>query len=248
LKIESYVSVGREAFMKESHVIVEAPSRLHLGLIDMNGSLGRVDGGIGIALAQPCTLIEACEGTELTIRGGDERSRDRVKRVAATVMSYLGMSRGAEITIHNSIQDHVGLGSGTSLALSVATALTKLAGRTMDVTTLAQIVGRGGTSGIGTGAFEFGGFLIDGGHSFGEGGVKTDFRPSAASGGIYPARIITRVTFPEDWRILLAVPNLPRGASGREEVEIFRSHCPIDIAEVRDDILDNIAQFIDAPS
>ncbi len=89
------------------------------------------------------------------------------------------------------------------------------------------------TSGIGTAAFEHGGFIIDGGHTFGKNGEKTDFRPSAASRGVRPPPIIARYDFPKDWKILLAIPKLPSGASGVQETDIFRTHCPIPVEEVR---------------
>ena len=31
-------------------MIIKSPSRLHLTLIDMNGSYGRIDGGIGLTI------------------------------------------------------------------------------------------------------------------------------------------------------------------------------------------------------
>ena len=40
-------------------VFVEAPSRLHMGLIDLRGDFGRRFGGIGAALEAPSLLIEA---------------------------------------------------------------------------------------------------------------------------------------------------------------------------------------------
>ncbi|MFA5255022.1 MAG: chorismate pyruvate-lyase family protein, partial [Methanoregula sp.] len=46
-------------FLEERRVIVRTPSRIHLTLLDMNGGLGRVDGGVGIALDEPAILIEA---------------------------------------------------------------------------------------------------------------------------------------------------------------------------------------------
>ena len=98
---------------------------------------------------------------------------------------------------------------------------------------LALLVGRGGTSGIGTAAFEFGGFIIDGGHGFGKNGEKTEFRPSAASRGVRPPPVIVRHDFPSDWKILLAVPNLPAGASGIKETDIFRTCCPVPVEDVR---------------
>jgi beta-ribofuranosylaminobenzene 5'-phosphate synthase len=37
---------------------------------------------------------------------------------------------------------------------------------------IARVITRGGTSGMGTAAFEAGGFLVDGGHGFGPGRLK----------------------------------------------------------------------------
>lgn len=221
-------------FTEHRRVIVEAPSRLHLTLIDMNGSRGRVDGGVGITLASPVTLLEAQVHDEIQVKGGDEASRERVRRVAEAVLKSLGYPLGAAITLHRTIPGHTGLGSGTSLSLATAAALYRLAGRDEAVTTLARITGRGGTSGIGTAAFEHGGFLIDGGHSFGADGVKREFRPSAASRGIDPAPLTVRHPFPVDWKILLATPRIPAGASGGAEVDIFRTSCPIPLPEVQE--------------
>jgi beta-ribofuranosylaminobenzene 5'-phosphate synthase len=39
--------------------------------------------------------------------------------------------------------------------------------------------------------------------------------------------------FPGDWRILLATPSLPEGASGSREAEIFKNCCPVPLDEVR---------------
>ena len=36
---------------------IKSPSRLHLGLIDMNGSYGRLDGGIGLTIKDPNLLL-----------------------------------------------------------------------------------------------------------------------------------------------------------------------------------------------
>ena len=38
-------------------VTVSSPSRLHFTLIDLNGELGRVDAGIGVALNEPSLKI-----------------------------------------------------------------------------------------------------------------------------------------------------------------------------------------------
>jgi beta-ribofuranosylaminobenzene 5'-phosphate synthase len=222
------------SFTGEQRIIIEAPSRLHLGLIDLNGALGRVDGGIGIALDHPRTVIEACRKGNLTVLGGDEESNARARRAAEAVISRFGLRGAAQIVIHTAPPGHVGLGSGTALSLAVARGICELHGLSAKAGELAKIVGRGGTSGIGTAAFESGGFILDGGHAYGTQGGKTDFRPSSASAGINPAPVIARHPFPEDWQIHIIVPSLDRLVSGGLEEEIFRESCPVPIGEVRE--------------
>jgi beta-ribofuranosylaminobenzene 5'-phosphate synthase len=231
ISIQEFLPASR--FTTDRRVVVEAPARLHLSLIDLNGSIGRVDGGIGITLAHPVTLLEACWADTLQVWGGDKAAQDRVRGVAATLLPDLGRN-GVTITLHRTIPPHTGLGSGTSLSLATAAALYQLAGRREDPRTLAVLAGRGGTSGIGTAAFEAGGFLIDGGHRFGEGKEKSTFLPSAASAGIAPPPITVRHPFPEDWKILLVLPAGFPGASGGEERDIFQTACPVPLREVQE--------------
>lgn len=220
-------------FLDTRRVIVQTPSRVHVTLIDLNGGLGRVDGGIGITLDEPAVLLEVELSPVLSVSGGDAALQERVGQIAVDVLRKLGAGGSVAITVRSHYKAHVGLGSGSQLALAVARAIDELHGRHLPVTELAKIVGRGGTSGIGTAAFEYGGFIVDGGHTFGQGGEKTDFRPSAASRGVSPPPIIARHDFPSDWRILLAIPDVLAGASGNIETGIFRTHCPVPLDEVR---------------
>jgi beta-ribofuranosylaminobenzene 5'-phosphate synthase len=222
------------AFLDERRVIVETPSRIHLGLLDMHGGIGRVDGGIGISLAEPGILLEVNQSRETVAHGGDEQARVTAERVAARVLAGLRVQGGVEITLRRVYPSHVGLGSGSQIALAVARGICEILGRSHPVAELARMAGRGGTSGIGTAAFEHGGFIIDGGHAFGPAVEKTDFRPSSASDGVRPAPVIARHDFPPDWRIVLATPGLPAGASGAREADIFRRACPVPLAEVRE--------------
>jgi len=221
-------------FLDERRVIIGAPSRIHLGLIDMNGASGRVDGGVGIAIEEPGTLLEAHASENLEVRGGDPGTQDMVKGIAENVLAAIHAGSRVRITLRSLCPRHVGLGSGTQLALATARAVCELYGKDIPTRELACITGRGGTSGIGTTAFGEGGFIIDGGHLFGSPGGKDAFRPSGASRGIPPAPVLARYEFPEDWKILLAIPNLPPGANGSHEADIFRSCCPVPLGEVRE--------------
>lgn len=221
-------------FLEEKSILVEAPSRLHLGLIDMHGALGRVDGGIGITLQDPHTLLEVKSHATVEVHGTDPGSVGVVRDVATRLLHQLGIKRGVDITIRSSYARHIGLGSGTSLALSTAYALCRLYDKNITIRDLSRTVGRGGTSGIGTAAFESGGFIIDGGHSFGKTGEKITFCPSSASSGVQPGPVTVRQQFPENWNICIAIPFVPPGANGSQEQDIFTKYCPVPLHEVRE--------------
>jgi beta-ribofuranosylaminobenzene 5'-phosphate synthase len=134
---------------------------------------------------------------------------------------------GVAIEVVDEFPAHVGLGSGTQVALAVGTAISELYDLRLTPTVIAQLTGRGGTSGIGVAAFERGGFIIDGGHK-----GKTAFLPSSASGEYAPAPMIVGHDFP-DWTIILAIPNL-HGASDRREISIFKQNCPLPLIEIQE--------------
>ncbi|MDP3565148.1 MAG: beta-ribofuranosylaminobenzene 5'-phosphate synthase [Methanoregula sp.] len=220
-------------FLDERRIIVNTPSRIHVSLIDMHGGTGRVDGGIGITLDEPGILLEAQQSPEIRVTGCDPATQERLSGIASQVLSQIHAGAGVSITVRSLYPAHTGLGSGSQLALATARGICELYGKNIPVAELARLAGRGGTSGIGTAAFEHGGFIIDGGHRFGTGEDKTDFRPSSASRGVCPPPVIARHDFPVDWQILLATPDLPAGASGAAETDIFRQHCPVPLNEVQ---------------
>jgi beta-ribofuranosylaminobenzene 5'-phosphate synthase len=220
-------------FLDEHRVIVETPSRIHVTLIDMHGGSGRVDGGVGFTLDGPSMLLEVKRNPTLEIHGCDDTTGARIKKIALKVLGGITTGEGVSIRIRKMYPSHIGLGSGSQLSLAIARALCDLFGRTMSNETLAKVVGRGGTSGIGTVAFDKGGFIIDGGHRFGPGNEKHEFMPSSASQDVRPPPVIAHHDMPQDWRILLAIPDVPAGASGSNESDIFRHYCPVPLDEVR---------------
>ncbi len=203
---------------------VVSPSRLHLTLIDLNAELGRVDGGVGITLEYPSMELWADKADNIEILG-DSLLYEKMRKAAD---SLLPAGKGIKLHINDSIPDHVGLGSGTQAALSAGAALNKIYGLGKSIRELAVAVGRGGTSGIGVAAFEYGGIILDGGHKFKD---KLNFSPSAAS-NVPPGPVLFRENFP-DWPIVLAIPNT-KGVHGAEEVDIFKKYCPIPLAEVQE--------------
>lgn len=134
---------------------VVSPSRLHLTLIDLNAEIGRVDGGgVGITLESPSLEISASEADTVEVVGSSLLAGRMLKAAKAVIPEGKG---GIKIHIKRDLPDHVGLGSGTQAALSVAAAINEIYGLGKSVRELAVAVGRGGTSGIGVAAFEYGG-------------------------------------------------------------------------------------------
>ncbi|MGD9911066.1 beta-ribofuranosylaminobenzene 5'-phosphate synthase, partial [Methanothrix sp.] len=217
-------------FQDTRRVIIETPARIHMTLTVLCGEAGRVDGGVGIALDKPNIVVEGEIDRDLSVEGEQsERALEAAKRVA----ERFGLG-GARISVRSCYRTHVGLGSGTQLAVAVGKALCELYGEKASIREIASAVSRGGTSGIGVAAFEMGGFIVDGGHTFGPGREKSDFRPSSASSGVRPPPVIARHDFPESWRIVLAVPNIEKGAYGQREIDIFREYCPVPLSEVQE--------------
>lgn len=201
---------------------IKTPSRIHITLIDLNGTIGRVDGGVGITLEEPYIEIEA-EKSDTVIVTGDPNLKERMQSACETVCPGKGIS----INIKKSYWNHIGLGSGTQAALVAGMAMSKLYNLNITPRDVAVKVGRGGTSGIGIAAFEKGGFILDGGHKM---GVKKAFLPSSFSKGMPPAPLLADYEFPP-WDIVLAIPPL-KGAHDIYEKDMFAKLCPIPLCEV----------------
>ncbi len=226
-----------------SSVTVTSPSRLHFALIDLNGELGRVDGGIGVALNEPCLKIEvSAVDKEVDEKDNPEKVIPVLERIRGRIKPEL--KGNYRVRILKPLPSHVGLGSQTQVSLSVAKAICMLEDRSYGVAELAKLVGRGGTSGIGTAAFDKGGFILDGGHVFRKSEaerekeeerekIKTSFLPSSAS-KVSPPPILFQHALPEDWFFVVAIPEVKRGAHGTEEIEIFKRYCPIKREEVEE--------------
>lgn len=184
-------------------IFVEAPARLHFGVLDLRGKLGRCFGGLGAAIPSPSLLLEAARADGVTADGPDA---DRAVSFANRWFTYQGLSGGAHFRIHRSIPSHSGLGSGTQLGLAVARALGELYGVSADPTELARSTGRGQRSAIGTWTFALGGFIVEGGRKPGSETV---------------APLLARFPIPATWRCVVAVPAGGRGLSGEAEARAF---------------------------
>jgi beta-RFAP synthase len=184
-------------------VRVEAPARLHLGMLDASGAGARRFGGLGVAVSRPAVVVEASESGEFTVEGPDAQ---RALAVAQRCRDALGDVPGARVRVLEAIPAHMGLGSGTKLALAVTAALAALAGASPDPPTMAHIAGRSARSAVGLWTFALGGLVVEGGRR---------------RGLEEPAPLLVRQAMPDAWRCVLAVPAAQAGLSGNAEEAAF---------------------------
>ncbi|MUM64015.1 beta-ribofuranosylaminobenzene 5'-phosphate synthase [Acidianus infernus] len=169
-------------------------SRIHITLFDLEGKYGRLDGGMGVALKYPRIVIKTGECEEINIDGVPKE----------------------KFCIEEDYPAHVGLGHTTQYLLSITRyAFEKNFQRKTSVE-LAKLIKRGSTSGIGVYAFEYGGFIVDGGHSL---KVKKEALPSDFSTAP-PPPLLLRVDFP--WYIYVNIPE-GRRIFGKEELTAFKN-------------------------
>ena len=186
-----------------ARVFVEAPARLHFGVLDLGGSLGRCFGGLGAAIPSPSVLLEAALADRVSAVGPDA---PRAVEFARRFLEVQTLAGGVHLRVHRAIPSHSGLGSGTQLGLAVARAIAELHGLMLDPVELAQSTGRGRRSAIGTWTFSLGGFIVEGGR-----------RPETER----VAPLIARLPLPTSWRCVVAVPSGGRGLSGEAEARAF---------------------------
>ena len=182
-------------------ISVTAPSRLHFGLFGLRREGGRMYGGVGAMIDQPALKLRVLPATAFACDGL------LANRVEAFVRRWAAFHRLRElplcrIEVGESSPNHVGLGVGTQLGLSVAAGLNAFCGLpTAGPQELAQSVSRGERSAIGTYGFVMGGLIVERGKLPGESISPLD----------------CRLDLPADWRFVLIRPTGWQGLSGEQE-------------------------------
>ena len=192
-----------------TRVTIAANARLHLGFLDLNGGLGRKFGSIGLCLDQPGTVLSLKKSRDGGNRA-DGIEPERALRHLEAMTKALGLRGGFHLDIAKTIPAHIGLGSGTQLALAIGAAVRKLSGLPLDTRADALLLQRGARSGIGAALFEHGGLVVDGGQG--------------AQAGVPP--VLARVAYPENWRIILIHDKALQGLHGANEPAAFAALPP----------------------
>lgn len=179
-----------------------------MGFVDLNGRHGRHFGSLGLGIEEISVDVRACAAKSVTAEGpAAERAVDYARRL----LTEYRIDAGVHLEITATIPEHAGLGSGTQLALAVGAAVARLYGHEVRIPELAALLDRGTRSGIGIGSFMQGGFIVDAGR-----GVDTEVPP-----------IVSRLDFPDAWRLVLILDPDCRGMSGAPEKAAFDALAPM---------------------
>ncbi len=200
---------------------VEAPARLHMGFIDLDGTLGRRFGSIGLAIDRPATRIALSPRTAAHADAGDVCTLDhrvtgletaRASRALRRYAQRFAVATPLDLDICEMIPAHAGLGSGTQLAMAIGTAVARIAGMgPAPASVIGEMLARGARSAIGMAAFAHGGFLVDGGRGAAD----------------HSAPIVSRLPFPDAWRVLLVIDRQAEGVHGEKETAAFANLPPM---------------------
>ncbi|MEM1634676.1 MAG: GHMP kinase [Thermosphaera sp.] len=193
-------------------IIISAPARLHLGMINPFNRHLRLYTSVGLAIDHPRTTVVVRRNRELSING--PRSFEIRERIYPLVKKY-SLQEGA-VEVMESIPKHVGLGSTTQLLLSVAKGLLIANEVEFDIEEVSSMLRVGEISGVGKYAFQYGGFIVDS-------GVKNKSFP----------KLYMRLDFPEEWGFIVVVPN-GVGLTDDEEKRVFSQAFPVPVSLIHE--------------
>lgn len=209
-------------------VRVETAGRLHFGFGNLSLAHDRLYGALGVALDEPALVVDAETADDLVCSHAGARA---YARKACDVFDV----PGAHVEVVSDLPNHVGLGSGTQLALAVLVAVARAYDTAPAARDHAPDLGRGGRSGIGVAAFEKGGFVLDAGHP------ATLFTSEAPPVGAWTVpEVAAHHHIPDDWRFLLVVPDADPGENGEAEDAAMRRV----VTEADPDLADRVAGIV----
>ena len=166
-------------------LLIRAPSRLHLGFIPSKEGLGSA----AVAISEPSLVLRMRKSDDIHVRGAYS---DEFFRLARSFIENFSPNKGIDILVESAIKRHIGLGSGTRMALSVGMGIDRIYGLNLSPYDIADFFGRGRNSKAGLETLLHGGIaVIDG-----KGEILNP---------------------PDDWRFVVAIPDISHRYFGDKE-------------------------------
>jgi beta-RFAP synthase len=200
---------------------IRTGSRLHFGLFGLSGG-PRQFGGVGLMIDEPGIHLCATPAREWSAEGPLSARVLEFARRFSLALAGIGGRPAHLLTPHHFLigraaPEHAGLGTGTQLGLATVRLLAESCRLRYGTERLALCAERGLRSALGVHGFDHGGFLVEAG--------KHPVVP------ISP--LVARLPFPDDWRVVVAVPPQTAGLHGAPEIDAFArlAERPTDLAQ-----------------
>ena len=186
---------------KKNTIQIIAPARLHFGFLEINSNYHNNSfGGIGLSIDKFYTKIKVTKNIKINIKG---KRLDKASLLLNTFCKKQKIKPKFLLNVKKSTPQHIGLGSGTQLALSIGKAISELSNLNLEIEKIGKILNRNRRSNIGLLNFKEGGFLID---------LKIKNKSFTN---------INKILFPEEWKIIL-IKDSKQGLHGKKEIEAFK--------------------------
>ena len=187
--------------LKKNIIQIISPARLHFGFLEINSNQGdNLLGGIGLSIDKFHTKISMKRNVKIKVKG---KSLNKASLFLNTFCRKIKLKPNFFLNIEKMSPQHIGLGSGTQLALSIGKAISDLNNLNLKIEKIGKILNRNYRSNVGLINFKYGGFLIDL-------KIKNKFFTN-----------IDKVFFPEDWKIIL-IKDSKQGLHGKNEIDAFK--------------------------
>ena len=183
-----------------------SPARIHLGFLELDQTLPRFFGSVGLTVSNFCFEVQISKSKNLNIVTEHKNLKKKTLEIFLKFKKKYNVNF-CKINIKKIIPSHVGLGSGTQFSLTIGYLISKLNNLNISIDEIALFLNRGNRSGIGVQSFKQGGFTIDIGKKKGTNNL--------------PLKLMN-IKWPQDWKIILLFDLKGENIFGENEVNKFK--------------------------
>ncbi|MGB8219088.1 MAG: GHMP kinase [Methanoregula sp.] len=196
---------------KKGKVVVKAPARIHLSVLDMNRFAPDHAGGGGIGFAIQCYCTAEVECTQQGLLIDYNRSAI-IENFVAVFNKAVGYTGGFKIKATDHQRKHVGLGSTSTVMIAVATAMNEAVGSPLTNAELRRLIGHNYVEETAEGTIAF--------------GFETGVGPAASTHGGMAVMgdelvLVYHHPFAEGKNVFIVVPPTDISSAGTKEFDLL---------------------------
>lgn len=203
--------------------------RVHVTLIGMNNDGYRINGSVGFSISAPkidvyfevSNNIEVIDERDITFTA---QERARLQHILMETVTKFDFKKKIRCVVKSNALPHYGLGSNTAIYMSCIEALFILNNVEYNSNDVVISSRRGGTSGVGVNTYFEGGFVFDI-------GIKNNeqmLSPSSIADRNGKTPLVMHKCKLPAWEVGICIPKYIQNKSEQEEIDFFKTHCPID--------------------